>query len=211
MSLDLVRALDNFSRKAFYIQAQPFVYSADKDKRLEVLKRQTEGSSAKREEWLAAQAAEAEAAKAEREKINEQLKLSKAEREKEKLEKQQAAKQDKALAKEKAALEKEEKRIQAIENLAIKREKEKEKIIEQAKKKAEQRAMADVRRKEQVGTCCTLHSPCVLSDRQNAYTGTQAREREEKIRRGIIERAEKEKARKELEVLKKQVYEEVCG
>lgn len=37
----------------------------------------------------------------------------------------------------------------------------------------------------------------------------QAREREEKIRRNIIERAEKEKARKEIAELTKQVYEEV--
>lgn len=148
-----MRALDNFTRKQMYIQAQPFVYASDKDKQLQLLNERTAQSKQERENWLEARRAETELTKAEREKINEQLKLIKAQREKEKLEKKQALKQQKLVEKEKAAIEKEEKRVQAIEEMMKKREKEKDKAIEQAKKRAEQRAVAELKREQQVSLC----------------------------------------------------------
>lgn len=150
MTLDVLRALDNFGKRSLHIQAQPFVYAADKDKRLEILNERTALERKDREDWLAARAAETEITKAERLKVQEQLKLIKAEKEKEKLEKKQAAKAQKAIEKEKAEIEKEEKRIKAIEQLMVKREQQKDKAIEQAKKKAEQRAIQELKREEQV-------------------------------------------------------------
>lgn len=150
MTLDILRSLDNFQKRSLHIQAQPFVYAADKDKRLEILNERTAAEKKEREEWLAARAAEAEMTKAERSKLQEQLKLIKAEKEKEKLERKQAAKAQRAIEKEKADIEKEEKRLKAIEEAMLKREQQKEKAIEQAKKKAEQRAIQELKREEQV-------------------------------------------------------------
>lgn len=150
MNVDVLRALDNFGKRSLHIRAQPFVYAADKNKRLELLNQSTELERKRREEWLAASAAEAEVTKAERLKIQEQLKLIKAEKEKEKLEKKQAAKAQKALEKEKAKVEKEEKRVRAIEEAMLKREQQKDKAIEQARKKAEERALQELKREEQV-------------------------------------------------------------
>jgi hypothetical protein len=174
MDLDIMRLIDNLDRRHLTVAARPFISGAvapglTKEKRAELLLEHTKQERAIRENWLAQQAEQAEATRAERLKIEEELKLVKAAKEKEKMDKKAFDKEQKELAKEKAHVDKQEKRIQMLEDMARKRDEDREKAIEQAKKKAEKRALAEQKREQEVMSSSSF-AAAVLSDVHSSHS-----------------------------------------
>lgn len=141
MPLDIMRGLDNFAKSKFFITAQPYFNTKDKDETKKLYLEHAELMKSKREAMLKDVTDYNEKQRSESKEIQDGIKEIQIARQNAKLEEQLLKKEQQKISKERAAVEKEEKRVKSLEQTLVKRQKAKESEEEKVRKRAEQRAI----------------------------------------------------------------------
>jgi len=157
-----LRGLDEFTRTKLRIGTQPWhAPSVSKDDRAAFQSSLVE----RRQKELQAIADRVAAEKEERKRAQDSLKAVKDQREKERKAALELQKEAKKIAQEKAAIEKEERRIKAREEAALKRERDKEEAVAKAKLRAERQALDVEERERKVSSAGAVSISSLRKDR----------------------------------------------